>query len=399
MLISRLNPLVDRINALNVRLKAFNVTQALGNCQEKLNKWRNTCHTMIDCLYEQKCQELNQHVTEKIERQQEAISTLQSRMSEMVQEQEATRPDITFVTAAVHDLEKEMTNIEEIVFSVETQPLTVDGSFICIKGSNRNQLDLTGLSIPYKRLDCSKESSAVLASNGPFLLTHAEPNLYLINQELTVEKRDVWSYGRIYSICWSSTLAQFVVISAENVFLVDDKTLLSEVVQIDQNQKWGSCACSEANLYITTWESGSSIFVFSLSSSIQFLKEWKSPTTCSQQEIIHGIAYNRSTLALLIKDKATKIIHMELRSTKTLERLWLCQLNIKSSHFFKFHCCRLNRNDWLVSDHENEELLHVTKDGKLEKMYTYNQRPRCALLFGSHIIAVSTEKSVNFHKV
>lgn len=150
LLISNINPLVDRINAVGVRLKEFNVSQAVGSCRQKLDEWRNTSRTMIDCLYERKCQELDQHVTDKIERQRENINATQSRMTEMVREQEATRPDIAFLTASIQDIEKEMNNIEEDFCKVETRSVIVDDSFIRIKGSNKNSLDLTALSTPYK---------------------------------------------------------------------------------------------------------------------------------------------------------------------------------------------------------------------------------------------------------
>lgn len=240
----------------------------------------------------------------------------------------------------------------------------------------------------------------MLASNDRFLIIHKESNLYLIDQELTVAKHSAWSHGNIYSICWSSTLARFIIISGETIFFLDERTLLVEKAQIDQNHKWGSCTCSNANLYITTWESGSSIMEYALPSPIQLVKQWKSPVTCSDQEIIQDIGYNNNTLALLIKDKSTKMINMELRSSKTLERIWLCQMNIKPSRlFFKFHCCSLNHNDWFVVDYANEQLLHIEKDGNLKGTYTYNSRPRCAILFGPDIMAVLTEKSLNFHKV
>jgi hypothetical protein len=150
-----------------------------------------------------------------------------------------------------------------------------------------------------------------------------------------------------------------------NISLINEEALPVKEIQFKDNVKYGSCTCSDKKLYVTVWETGSSIIEFDFTpTSIKFVEQWQSSITCSEQEIIHDIAYNNNTLALVIKDKTSKTVNMELRSSQTLERLWLCQLNIKSSNIFKFHCCSLNYNEWLMVDYENQQLLHVNHNGK-----------------------------------
>ncbi|CAF2888343.1 unnamed protein product [Rotaria sp. Silwood2] len=67
LLTSQLNSLADEINALEDRLKTLNIHNTIDDSHEKLEQWRHDCHKKIDCLFEQKCQDFNQLVHEKID--------------------------------------------------------------------------------------------------------------------------------------------------------------------------------------------------------------------------------------------------------------------------------------------------------------------------------------------
>ena len=53
-------------------------------------------------------------------------------------------------------------------------------------------------------------------------------------------------------------------------------------------------------LFLTTNNNGSDIFQFNLSSSFDFIKQWNPPKSCDDDELIHNIAYNNGTLAVII---------------------------------------------------------------------------------------------------
>ncbi|CAF2455461.1 unnamed protein product [Rotaria sp. Silwood2] len=69
LFISQLNPLIDEINMLENRLKSLNIQKTIGNSRQKLEERCQDCCKKIDCLFEQKCQELDQLVHEKVDQQ------------------------------------------------------------------------------------------------------------------------------------------------------------------------------------------------------------------------------------------------------------------------------------------------------------------------------------------
>ncbi|CAF4888543.1 unnamed protein product, partial [Rotaria sp. Silwood1] len=88
LLISQLNPLTDEVNALEDRLKILNIQKSIGNSRKKLEQWREDCHKKIDCLFERKCQELDELVNQKIDQQREALNWVHSKITELIKAQE-----------------------------------------------------------------------------------------------------------------------------------------------------------------------------------------------------------------------------------------------------------------------------------------------------------------------
>ena len=192
-----------------------------------------------------------------------------------------------------------------------------------------------------KQLRIPMEVAVQLASNGRLLLIHQKPNLCFVNTELTIVKQVLWSYDVIDDMCWSSTLDRFIVIVKDNIFLVDENTMSIESVQTVEKRRWLSCTCFNDQLFLSTNEWGSSIVEMSLSPSIAVIKEWKSPKTCTMDELIHDIVYNNGTLAVVIRNRVEKSIRMELRSSTTLDRLWSLTLDIVYDKDIAFRCCSL----------------------------------------------------------
>jgi hypothetical protein len=115
-------------------------------------------------------------------------------------------------------------------------------------------------------------------------------------------------------------------------------------------------------------------------------------------ENIHNIVYNNGTLAVVIINKVKESIRMELRSCITLDCLWLLGLDAVYKTV-KFHCCSLTCDEWLMADHTGGRLLHITADGKMKKTIPYKAIPYRATVFGPNMLAVATEKEINFHKL
>jgi hypothetical protein len=396
---SQLNPLSDEINALGERLKSINLENAIGDSHQKLEQWRIDCHKTIDSFFEEKCRELDRCIAKRMEKQREEVSRMRTKMSELIREQEATHKDIDSLTVTVRDLEREINKIEQISFQVEIKSLVLDDSLIHIENSDINRFDLTSLSSVYKTINYPRENWAPLTCNNRYLLIHQEPNLCLVDQDLNIVKQNSWIYGTIYDMCWSSTLNRFIIINGSDVFLVDETNMSIENVQTLQKRKWLSCTTSETSLFLSTKVWGSSIMEFSLLPTIELVKQWQSPDTCTRDEVINGIVYNNGTIVMMIKNPSEKTIHIEMRSSATLDRLWSVRLNIAYSQNIRTRCCLLFNDQWLVVDRNTSRIIHISKDGKVKSSSAYNPPPFCAVLFDQDMLAISTARGVNLHKL
>jgi hypothetical protein len=382
---SQLNPLSDEINALGERLKSINLENSIGDSHQRLEKWRDDCHKTIDYFFEQKCRELDRCISQKMEKQREEISRMRIKMSELIREQEATHKDIDSLTSTVRDLEREMSKIEQTSLQLEIKSLVIDDSLIQIEDSDVNRFDLSSLSPIYKTINYPRENWAPLACNDRYLLIHQEPNLCLVDRDLTLIKQNSWIYGTIYDMCWSSALKRFIVINGSDVFLVDEDNMSIENIQTLQKRKWLSCTTSDTSLFLSTKVWGSSIMEFNLLPTIELVKQWQSPDTCTRDEVINGIVY--------------KTIHIEMRSSATLDRLWSVRLNIAYSQNIRTRCCLITHNEWLVVDRNTSRIFHISKDGKVKSSSSYNPPPFCATVFDQDMLAISTARGVNLHKL
>jgi hypothetical protein len=398
LLNSELNPLTDEINVLGERLTTLDTKDILGDCHQKLEQWRKDCHKKIDDFVEKKHQELERLIADKLYKQQEEVTHIRSKLAVLIRDQEATHEDIDTLTSTIRRLEKEMNKIEETCFSVDTRPLLIDDTAVHVKEIYAQKFNSAALSTVYKTIQRSPKSSITLASNGRLLLIHQKPNLCFLDPELTIVKQVLWPHDSVYDMCWSSKLNRFIVIVTDNIFLVDENTMSIESIQTVEKRNWFSCTCFDNQLFLSTYEWGSSIMEVTLSPTITFIKEWKSPITCTMNECIHDIKYNNETLSVVIRKKVENSMRMELRSCKTLDHLWSLTLDIVYKDV-KYRCCSLNCNEWLVADHSAGRRLHITAHEKFKEAITYKAIPYCITLFGSNMLVIFTKTTLNFHKI
>ncbi|CAF3418143.1 unnamed protein product [Rotaria sp. Silwood1] len=397
-LVSQLNPLNDEINVLGDRLKTLNIHKAVADSRQKLDEWRQDCYKKIDCLFEQKCQELDQLVEEKIRQQREELNRIYSKITELVNAQETTRQDIDLLALNIRQLETNMNNIEQTCFTINTRPLLLDDTFISITKTIEKELDLSTLSPPCTTIHRILGSFRSLTGNDRHFLTHQEPNLCLFDQKLNIAKETLWSYGAIWDMCWSSTLDRFIVLGKKSIFLINENTMSIDNVHTVSKRDLLSCTCSDIVLFVCTNEDASSIMEFILFPSIELIREWKY-LTCSNDEIINDIVYNNENLALMVENQSEKSLRIELRYAETLDRIWSLQLDIRCAQKIPFRCCALTGNEWLIVDYETDRLLQITKDGKMKTEIKYSPTPCRALMFDTNKLAISTVNSVNLHTI
>jgi hypothetical protein len=399
LLISQLNPLVDEINILENRLNALDVEKMIGNIREKLELWRLDCYKKIHDFIEQKYYQLTQYANKKIDKQREAINEMRYKLTELIHEEEVTRENIDSLKYKLSNLEKEMNKTEQTSFHIQIQSSNVDENLILIKELNLYQFDLSPLPEISKTINCSKENWAALATNEKFLLMCQESNLCLVDREFTIIKKTLWSFGEIWDIFWSSVLKRFVIINSNNVFLFDDDTMYIESIQMVAKQNWCCGTSSDKSLFLATYRRGSSIMEFNLLPSIEFVKHWKPPDTCTKDEGIHDMTYNNEKLFLIIENRVKKTVRVELKSSITLDRLWSLSLDSADKQNVQIRCCLFNDDEWIVAHHDLCCLLHITKDGKLKESCSYTPAPHFASTFGSNILVVATSNCVNIHRL
>ncbi len=398
-LVSQLNPLTDEVNTLSDRLNAVNIQTMIGDCRQKLEQWRLDCYQKIDQLFEQKCQEFNRLITMKLDTQRKKTIDIQSRVAELLREQEATQDDIDSLMSNIRDLTRELDVIEQTCLRINTRPLVINGDLIQIKGAIEKELDLSCLPPIYKTISRSVSRCKVVATNGRFLLMQQETKLCLIDKEMTIAKQSPCFHDKIFDMCWSSVLARFIMTAANGIYLMDENTMSIETLPMIDKRSWFSCTCSDTFLFLSTFASEPPVVKFNLSPLIVAVKEWKSPDTCGRGERIDNIVYSNGTLALMIGKPSEKSMRMELRSSDTFDRIWMLPLDIVCHESISNRCCSLNCNEWLLADFNARRLMQVTKDGKIKKKIPYNTIPYRISLFGPNILAVSAENGVNFHKI
>ena len=396
---SQLYPLADEINTLGERLKTLNIEDIVGNCRQKLEQWRDNSHKKIDRFYKQKSQEFDDLVTNKLDKPRKTITEIRSKVADLIRDQEATRKDINTLTSTINDVKDSMDKANRTCFEVEIHPLLINDSTVQFKEKCGQEFNPSCLDTVSKRIACPKGSYRALAANDRYLLIHQNPHLSFVDVKLTVVKQVVWPHYLIEDMTWSSMLDRFIVATDNTIYLVDETTMSINSVPTIGQRSWFSCTCSDDRLFLSTNAWGSSIVEISLSPSIAVTKEWKSPITCTMDEWVHDIVYNNGTLATIITNKVEKSIRMELRSSKTMDRLWSLPLDVIYSGGTPFHYCSWKCNTWMVADFSNGRLLHITLDGKMKKTIAYKDDPYYITLFGPNLLAVSVANNVNLHKI
>jgi hypothetical protein len=98
----------------------------------------------------------------------------------------------------------------------------------------------------------------------------------IFNQQLTVIKTMPWKNCGIYDLCWLSTLEKFIVLTVnKGLCLINENLTLTEEIQINPEQIWWRCTCSDTSLYLITSRYNTDIFEFDFLSSFRLIKRWK----------------------------------------------------------------------------------------------------------------------------
>lgn len=399
LLNSQLNPLIENVKILDEHLRTINIRQIVNNYREQLEEWRLDSHKKIDQFYEEKCQELDRMIIDKVDEQKVEVRQLQVKLNQLVHQQQATRQDFYELALMIDHIEHEINNIQESFIQIYNRPLILDYNLITIKGLNEQIYDLSSLSPVFKSISRSDGSYAALASNNKTLLIHQAPNLCITDPNLTIIKRVAWRHGAIHDMCWSKVLDLYIILEQRGIYFVNENTLSIDKATTVEKRKWLSCTCFEEYLFLSTHEWGSSITKIYLNSSKKLEKQWQSPDICKRDEYIDVITSNQRKLAVMIRNSSRQTIRLELRSPQTLDKIWSIVLDGLWGPNKPFHCCPFVNEDWLVADYVTGRLLHVTKTGIIRAVLPYNSVPYCVNVFNSKVLVISANDGIHFHNL
>jgi hypothetical protein len=175
---------------------------------------------------------------------------------------------------------------------------------------------------------------------------------------------------------WCKKLAQFIILTPHDIFILDEKTMTVEQSTI---------TCNKSSL----------IFEFTIRTSIDFVKEHRSPVSCEEEEFITDLSSDNTSLALVIINRQDEV-HLDVCSLQTLERNRSIRLGL-ILEICRIRCCSLINKQWMMIDRNNSELFHISPDGKLVKKEKYKSIPWNAVQFYTNFVAILTKESVNLH--
>jgi hypothetical protein len=395
---SKLALLADEIDTFDRQLLAVDLKKYIQHSNDRLQQWRFESYKAIDQYCDQKYREIEQYLMKIISLKRENIEQLRTNMLDLVQKRHMTLELIESLTTNLRAIESDMNDVDQKHLSIHSTPLILDKSLVTIEEISMENFEIATLTPPLKTIDYARQGLYPIASNNQYLLIHRQPNLCLIDRNYKIVKQIPWNHAQIFDICWSSALSKFFILTLNQIYIYDVDTSSVERVETTQKLHWLSCTCSDTSLFLSTNEKGSAICEFNLLNSLQSAKRWEPPDTCTKDERIHDMFYNKGTLLLLVENALTEKVRVELRSSARFDRLWSLQLDIDYQSKV-FTCCLINYDQWLIVDSNTSRLFQITMDGKIKSTCYYNPTPCCACLFGFDLLAISTLQGVNIHKL
>ncbi|UJR26874.1 hypothetical protein I4U23_008185 [Adineta vaga] len=397
---NQLNPFADEINLLNDQLNHINVNMIVENDYKQLKYWREYFHQLVEEYFDRKQRELEEYMSRKLHRQFEQINQLRILLNELAQKQNTTIQDLQSISSTIHSLRKEITDLDQKSFKLIVNPIEIDEKLIQIEEECKKvDFDLSTLGPPLHTINRTTESAKAMATNNRVVLIHHDNRICLLNKEMIITQCTFWPHGWIWDMCWSSTLSRFIIITLNDIFILDETNMLVERVITKENLFLSACTCSETALYITTNEIASSVYEFSLRPTIEIINRWQPADLCQANETIQDIIFHRGTFGFIIENQVDCTKRMELRSMETFEQLWTVRFDFVDPLHNPYRLCLFNCDEWIVIDWKSSQLLYITKDGQMKSTCVYDEIPYRCCQFGSNLLAISTRNGVNFHKM
>jgi hypothetical protein len=371
--------LTDTVDKLLERLSSIEPASF-----EQLAQWRQAAYQSIDRY----CQHRRYELIDKRQiHQRKELEHLRNEINELIENDDIKQDHSNSINHNLQLAEIKINELEHL--RLKLCPLSIDEHCIVRR-------HLFPLSHPHQSIHLKTGLESAVGTNDNHLLLHQEDKqLCLLDRNLSIVQTIPFIHDSIHSVCWSSTIARFIIITFKEILLLDEKTMTLEKCPIPWKIDWWRGTCSNDILFLSTVEWGSSIYEFNLQSSFELVKEWHAPLTCRKEEIICDLKYNNDFLAIPIFNKHKEQSRFELRSITAFDCIWSVQIHGRC------RCCSIDVDQWLVMDHDDCRFFHISADGKLLEADKYDQHERLEdiIPWGIDDIVVLTKKTINLHKL
>ena len=407
LLNARLEPLVDHTNELSDRLRHFNLESLFEPIRIELDQWKVSAFQLIERIYQEKSNEINQYINKKLENLRQQTEQTQQTIAQLIRQQDATNEQIEFLTKTIQTIEKETNIFQHKSIEVKISPLVLNDNYIHFniekEINDNNELILTPIieSIP----SCTLNSDC-LANNDTYILLHRHPTLCLYDHNLQlINQTHPYSDLSIIDMFWSSTLNSFLILTNDDIFMLNQTNMVLEKSNIPTRTKghWHNLTSSLKSLYLTVFKWGTFIYQydFHVSKQFEFNRRWQTPITCSKDESIdHFIHDNNNQIAMIIQNRINNKKYFQLRNDQTLDLIWSFELNQCQMTIHRHRFSLINQNQWLIIDSNQFKLFILSRNGLFKQMINYHfDQPFRILQITSNFLLVTAKHSINLHQL
>jgi hypothetical protein len=393
LLNAQLTPLANEINEIFEQFN--NVSSLEPACFTELEKWRQDAHRTVDRFYETKKREFEQLIHRERNKQETDLNRLRDQVNELIREQETTQEHIESISDSIRSFQRQVNRFQSPQFTLS--PLTIDDHPTTPLQQKSTPKNILPLSPPSRTINMKVDRYS-LAANDQNLLVIRKFRLCLLDRQLITQKEIPWNNGVVWDIFWSKTLTRFFIITGQQIFTLDETTMVLQLCPITQSSNkndWWCGTCSHENLFVSTKGFGPFIFQYTLRPSIQIVKEYRPPLLCSTDELVHDCSSNNNTLAFIIENRQSEV-RLDVRCLNTFERHWSIKLGSTTN---RIRCCPLNKDQWMVTSVDKSEICHISADGKLVKKLNYNPSALHAVQLGDDALVLLTKERINLHQL
>jgi hypothetical protein len=390
---AQLVPLSDEINSLFETFNNISLDQS--TFLPELIAWRQETHRMIDRFCERKQLEFEELFEKERNKQKKELDRLRNEINELIREQEATQENINSINDSIRILQQTIKQFQFPQFHIS--PFIIDQQLVNFQKNISTSKQLLPRPDPSRTVKLNNPYWSI-AANDNYILVAQRGKLILLDRQLIVWREIPWNHNQLCDMFWCKKLAQFIILTPHDIFILDEKTMTVEQSTITCNKygtEWWCGTCSNDTLFLSTDNKSSLIFEFNIRTSIDFVKQHRPPVSCEEDELITDLSSDNISLALVIINRQDEV-HLDVCSLQTLKRRWSIQLGSRPE-ICRIRCCSLINKQWMMIDRNNSELFHISPDGKLVKKEKYKSTPWNAVQFDTNFVAILTKESVNLH--